>query len=241
MSGSARFDVDTKMSHHSCSRWFRTQDCACSLVCRGFFGVHGCFAQIAPSQDMLRTLHNLLPLDRLCWSAQENELASTQAGANPMWQKGYDGAFKFAGGRRGMKLCELMRADWFRSEPDCYGLRSEFIIDVFLAMLAWMRPHFCQLGQHSTTEERQNHFSHQLRFYGVQLSDAEMESLAGAVVAATSEMDVGLQLHCLEKTCRPCLCGFAMTRDGSTELGWTGLCWRAFPTREPVRPCAAQT
>ena len=28
------------------------QDCACSLVCRGFFGVHGCFAQIAPSQPL---------------------------------------------------------------------------------------------------------------------------------------------------------------------------------------------
>lgn len=49
-----------------------------------------------------------------------------------------------------------------------------------------MTPYLGLLEPTSSMEERQTHFSCQLRFYGLQLTREEMESLASSVVSLTS-------------------------------------------------------
>ena len=81
-SGSAREGGITNLSRPLCSRLRRTL--AAFVLCSALVAV----ASVV-WQDMLQTLHTLLPLDRL---KLEPQLASKHTGDNPMWHRTYLGA-----------------------------------------------------------------------------------------------------------------------------------------------------
>ena len=129
----------------------------------------------------MRVVHDLLPLDRIDRTNADKPNAKACC-----WERTHDAAFNFANHDRLMQLLKLFRPEWFHpGEVEGlikYGLKAENVTDAVEALATWLRPR--ALGNVDGIEELEKQsWRCTLKFHGFQMSNAEIDSLAGTAVA----------------------------------------------------------
>ena len=131
-------------------------------------------------QDLLRLVHNMLPLDRI------GQLEKQRA-EHKCWERSQQAARNFAHPDRVLALLRHVDAGWFHpGEEDgghCkYGLKADHILDAIDALKKWLRP---RAGQKQTGDEASEQMSWRttLSFYDFEMSDTEIDHLSATAIA----------------------------------------------------------
>ena len=131
-------------------------------------------------QDLMRVVHHLLPLDRIEKTHGEKPKKAC------CWERTHDAAFNFANRDRLMQLLMVFDPDWFHpGEIEGvikYGLRAENVTDAVQALATWMQPRATANANGIEELEKQSR-RRTLKFHSFEMTDAEIDSLAGTAVA----------------------------------------------------------
>ena len=136
---------------------------------------------VVSGQDLMRLVHNLLPLDRIDITNPD----APHPTANCR-EKSAECAFRFANQDRVWKLLKEFQPHWFHpGEVDGsveYGLKFDHLADAVHALASWMLPRAGR-NDHGDKELEKQSWRTVLKFHAFEMTGDEIDRLAATAVA----------------------------------------------------------
>lgn len=131
-------------------------------------------------QDLMRTIHSMLPLERIIWANRE-----MPTGKAFCWEATSQCAFNFASSDRLIALLKHVKAEWFypgEKEEEGrirYGIRPDYLNDVIEGVVCWMLP------RAGPSVQNVEHWQKHILFHDFKMTAQEIKQLVRAAVIVT--------------------------------------------------------
>eukprot|EP00435_Cladocopium_sp_Y103_P055896 s645_g18.t1 len=156
-------------------------------ICQAFEDIYMFFRlkeitllKICRCQDLLRLVHNMLPLERI-HKPEDPALLKK----NKCWSNTEQGAYNFAAPERVAQLGKAVQPTWFYTGDDgltCrFGLKDDFILQAIQVLKEWMLPRPGANPHHDKRQEQMS-WRQTLHFHRFEIPHKEVEELAATAI-----------------------------------------------------------